>query len=127
MRFSVVLLKCLHFIICYNHILIDQLLATRNNSTIIKVKNEQINHKLFTWTTVWRKATPYNIGFHWGIEQMSSWSCETPAYVRFKPALTPCGGSLVNLMAVCKGNRIGKIIVLQATVVSSNTWKLEES
>lgn len=51
-----------------------------------------------TCTAVWRKATLYNMGFHTGRLLTSNCFCEIPANVRFKPARTPCGGSLVNLM-----------------------------
>lgn len=55
-----------------------------------------------TCTAVWRKATLYNMGFHTGRLLTSSCFCEIPANVRFRPARTPCGGSLVNLMEDCR-------------------------
>lgn len=51
-----------------------------------------------TCTAVWRKATLYSKGFHTGRLLTSNWFCEIPANVRFKPAHTPWGGSLVNLI-----------------------------
>ena len=52
-------------------------------------------------TVVWRNATPYNMGFHCGMEEISSWSWVMRPYVLLRPAFTPCGGSAVNLMDTC--------------------------
>lgn len=58
--------------------------------------------KSYTWrhtcTPVWRKATLYRIGFHMGRLLTSNWFWDIPANVRFKPARTPWGGSLVNFI-----------------------------
>ena len=57
---------------------------------------------LLSCTTVCRKATPYNMGFHCGMFEISRKSWVIPEYVCFNPAFTPCGGSLVNLIDIYK-------------------------
>jgi hypothetical protein len=60
----------------------------------------KFHSKQHTWTTVCRKDTAKSIGFHWTMLLTSRKSWVIPAYVLFKPAFIPWGGSFVNLIDV---------------------------